>query len=169
MGGWLADAGNGIANIFAQTITATTVNAQTVNTHVLCITGDDGSQTCVTKSQLDALLNGQSGGSISGSGNITFSGGKTLIDLAFNASQALLLNRDDVATRVTGPLAIKSDGKVPVAASTVMTHPPVGAAWTKRQRRNPGRARPRRGRPPRPLRRRHRLPPPTHPPRPGRA
>ena len=29
---------------------------------------------------------------------------------AFNASQALLLNRDDVAARVTGPLQLKSDG-----------------------------------------------------------
>jgi len=49
------------------------------------------------------------GGSISGSGSITFSGGKTLLNLAFNATQALLLNRDDVAARVTGPLQLKSD------------------------------------------------------------
>jgi translocation and assembly module TamB len=49
------------------------------------------------------------GGSISGNGNITFSGGKTLMNLSFNASQALLLNRDDVAARVTGPLQLKSD------------------------------------------------------------
>jgi translocation and assembly module TamB len=48
------------------------------------------------------------GGTISGSGNITFSSGKTLMNLAFNASQALLLNRDDVAARVTGPLQLKS-------------------------------------------------------------
>ncbi|MES2327519.1 MAG: translocation/assembly module TamB domain-containing protein [Pseudomonadota bacterium] len=51
------------------------------------------------------------GGSISGSGSVTFSGGKTLMNLSFNASQALLLNRDDVAARVTGPLQIKSDAK----------------------------------------------------------
>jgi translocation and assembly module TamB len=51
------------------------------------------------------------GGTVSGSGNITFSGGKTLMNLAFNTSQALLLNRDDVAARVTGPLQIKSDAK----------------------------------------------------------
>jgi translocation and assembly module TamB len=49
------------------------------------------------------------GGNVSGSGSITFSSGKTLLNLAFNASQALLLNRDDVAARVTGPLQIKSD------------------------------------------------------------
>jgi translocation and assembly module TamB len=49
------------------------------------------------------------GGSVSGSGSITFSGGKTLMNLSFNASQALLLNRDDVAARVTGPLQLKSD------------------------------------------------------------
>jgi translocation and assembly module TamB len=51
------------------------------------------------------------GGSISGSGSVTFSGGKTLMNLSFNASQALLLNRDDVAARVTGLLQIKSDAK----------------------------------------------------------
>ena len=50
------------------------------------------------------------GGSVSGSGSVTFSGGKTLLDLSFNATQALLLNRDDVAARVTGPLQIKSNG-----------------------------------------------------------
>ena len=50
------------------------------------------------------------GGNVSGNGSVTFSGGKTLLNLAFNTSQALLLNRDDVAARVTGPLQIKSDG-----------------------------------------------------------
>ena len=49
------------------------------------------------------------GGTISGSGSVTFSGGKTLLNLSFNANQALLLNRDDVAARVTGPLQLKSD------------------------------------------------------------
>ena len=49
------------------------------------------------------------GGTVSGSGNVTFSGGKTLLNLSFNANQALLLNRDDVAARVTGPLQLKSD------------------------------------------------------------
>jgi translocation and assembly module TamB len=49
------------------------------------------------------------GGSISGSGSVTFSGGKTLLNLSFNATQALLLNRDDVGARVTGPLQLKSD------------------------------------------------------------
>jgi translocation and assembly module TamB len=48
------------------------------------------------------------GGAIDGSGRATFSGGKTLLDLTFNARQALLLNRDDVAARVTGPLRIRS-------------------------------------------------------------
>ena len=49
------------------------------------------------------------GGTVTGSGSVTFSGGKTLLNLSFNASQALLLNRDDVAARVTGPLQLKSD------------------------------------------------------------
>ncbi|HET7604487.1 MAG TPA: translocation/assembly module TamB domain-containing protein [Sphingomicrobium sp.] len=49
------------------------------------------------------------GGSISGSGSVTFAEGNALLDLAFNAQQALLLNRDDVAARVTGPLKLHSD------------------------------------------------------------
>ena len=53
--------------------------------------------------------NTSGGGSISGNGSVTFSGGNALLDLSFSANQALLLNRDDVAARVTGPLKIRSD------------------------------------------------------------
>jgi len=53
--------------------------------------------------------NTSGGGSISGSGSVTFAGGQALLDLSFNAQQALLLNRDDIAARVTGPLKIHSD------------------------------------------------------------
>jgi translocation and assembly module TamB len=53
--------------------------------------------------------NTSGGGSIDGSGSVTFSGGNALLNLSFNANQALLLNRDDVAARVTGPLKIHSD------------------------------------------------------------
>ncbi|MBP9711327.1 MAG: tail fiber domain-containing protein, partial [Candidatus Pacebacteria bacterium] len=49
---WLASAGNGIADLFATTITAETVYAKQ-----LCLTDNSG-ETCVTKSQLDALLSG---------------------------------------------------------------------------------------------------------------
>ena len=49
------------------------------------------------------------GGSITGNGSVTFSGGNALLNLAFNANQALLLNRDDVAARVTGPLKLSSN------------------------------------------------------------
>ena len=51
------------------------------------------------------------GGSLSGRGSVTFSGGRTALDLDFTGNQALLLNRDDVAARVTGPLAIRSAGQ----------------------------------------------------------
>jgi translocation and assembly module TamB len=47
-------------------------------------------------------------GSISGAGNVTFAEGKTLLDLSFNTSEAQLLNRDDVAAKVTGPLRVRS-------------------------------------------------------------
>ncbi|HET6943592.1 MAG TPA: translocation/assembly module TamB domain-containing protein [Sphingomicrobium sp.] len=51
------------------------------------------------------------GGSLEGSGTVDFSGGAAALDLTFNANRALLLNRDDLAARVTGPLKIKSDGQ----------------------------------------------------------
>jgi translocation and assembly module TamB len=51
------------------------------------------------------------GGTVTGKGSVTFAGGAALLNLAFNADQALLLNRDDVAARVTGPLQIRSDSK----------------------------------------------------------
>jgi len=57
-------------------------------------------------------LSGQTSGSgaIEGSGSVTFAQGRTLLDVSFNASDALLLNRDDVAARVTGPLQVRSNG-----------------------------------------------------------
>ena len=51
------------------------------------------------------------GGSVSGTGSATFAGGRTALNLSFQANQALLLNRDDIAARVTGPLKIRSDGQ----------------------------------------------------------
>ncbi len=51
------------------------------------------------------------GGALEGRGSVTFSGGRSLIDMSFNARDALLLNRDDVAARVTGPLRIRSDAQ----------------------------------------------------------
>ncbi|HUG45129.1 MAG TPA: translocation/assembly module TamB domain-containing protein, partial [Sphingomicrobium sp.] len=55
-------------------------------------------------------LSGQApgGGGIEGSGSVTFLEGRTLLDLAFTANQARLLNRDDIAATVTGPLKIVS-------------------------------------------------------------
>jgi translocation and assembly module TamB len=56
-------------------------------------------------------LSGRSGpGTVVGSGTIDFAGGTPRLDLAFNASNALLLDRDDVAGRFTGPLRIRSGG-----------------------------------------------------------
>jgi len=60
-------------------------------------------------SQISGQTSG--GGTIAGSGSVTFSEGRTALNLSFNANQALLLNRDDIAARVTGPLAIRSDGR----------------------------------------------------------
>ena len=44
-------------------------------------------------------------------GTVDFSGGKPALDLKFNASRARLLDRDDIAATVTGPLAIRSSGE----------------------------------------------------------
>lgn len=51
------------------------------------------------------------GGTINGTGSVTFANGRTALNLNFTAAQALILNRDDIAARVTGPLTIRSDGK----------------------------------------------------------
>jgi hypothetical protein len=48
--GWLADAANGITKIFAGE----------VETKKLCVSDDSGNKTCITKNQLDILLNGSS-------------------------------------------------------------------------------------------------------------
>jgi translocation and assembly module TamB len=47
-------------------------------------------------------------GIVQGSGTVDFSGGSPSLNLTFNARDALLLNRDDVAARVTGPIRIRS-------------------------------------------------------------
>jgi translocation and assembly module TamB len=60
-------------------------------------------------SQISGQTSG--GGTVTGSGSVTFSGGRTALNLSFNANEALLLNRDDIAARVTGPLQVKSDGR----------------------------------------------------------
>jgi translocation and assembly module TamB len=79
--------------------------------------------TIIEQLQVDGRFNGSrlifsrlagattGGGSIEGNGTVDFSGGVAALDLAFNANRALLLNRDDLAARVTGPLKIKSDGR----------------------------------------------------------
>ncbi len=79
--------------------------------------------TLIEKLQADGRFNGSrlifsrlagttsGGGTIEGSGTVDFSGGTAALDLSFNASQALLLNRDDITARVTGPLKVRSDGR----------------------------------------------------------
>jgi len=51
------------------------------------------------------------GGSLSGGGVVDFSGGHAGLDLKFDTSRARLLDRDDIAATVTGPIAIHSAGQ----------------------------------------------------------
>ena len=50
------------------------------------------------------------GGTLSGSGSVDFAGGKPALDLRFDTVRARILDRDDIAAVVTGPLAIRSSG-----------------------------------------------------------
>ncbi|WP_395622320.1 translocation/assembly module TamB domain-containing protein [Sphingomonas daechungensis] len=50
-------------------------------------------------------------GSVEGTGTVDFSGGMAALNMSFNASHALLLDRDDIAARVTGPIQVRSDGQ----------------------------------------------------------
>ncbi|MCY7270658.1 MAG: translocation/assembly module TamB domain-containing protein [Sphingomonas bacterium] len=51
------------------------------------------------------------GGTVVGAGSVDFSGGRPALDLKFNVVRAQLLDRDDIAATVTGPLAIQSSGR----------------------------------------------------------
>ena len=50
------------------------------------------------------------GGTVAGSGSVDFSGGAPTFDLNFQVANAQLVDRDDIAATVTGPLSIRSNG-----------------------------------------------------------
>ncbi|MCI4589916.1 translocation/assembly module TamB domain-containing protein [Sphingobium sp. BYY-5] len=53
----------------------------------------------------------QNGGTVNGTGRFTFNGiGGVGMDLALQANNAALLERDDIAATVTGPITLRSDG-----------------------------------------------------------
>ena len=51
------------------------------------------------------------GGTVSGTGSVNFSGGSPAFDLDFNVARAQVLDRDDLAATVTGPISIRSGGR----------------------------------------------------------
>jgi translocation and assembly module TamB len=67
----------------------------------------DGSRLNITS------FNGKSGedGQVSGSGVVEFAGAARGLDLTLQADRAPLLDRDDIAATVTGPIHIKSNGE----------------------------------------------------------
>ena len=53
----------------------------------------------------------RNGGAVTGAGNFTFAGiGGVAMDLRLQADNAALLERDDIAATVTGPITLRSDG-----------------------------------------------------------
>ena len=60
---------------------------------------------------LDRMTGRAGGGTVSGTGSFGFGAGKGLgIDLALQARNAVLLNRDDIGATVSGPLTMRSNG-----------------------------------------------------------
>ena len=60
---WLADAGNGIVDLYAKVIHSDKVETKEVSTEKLCVKKSDGTNVCVTGDQLDALISGNDNGS----------------------------------------------------------------------------------------------------------
>ena len=58
MAEWLADAGNGIAEMFVKTLHAENVYAETVTADELCVKKSTGGHICVTGDELETILNG---------------------------------------------------------------------------------------------------------------
>jgi translocation and assembly module TamB len=76
----------------------------------------DGSRLNITQ------FSGKSGkeGQVSGTGRVEFVGAARGIDLTLDAERAPLLDRDDIAATVTGPIRIKSDGTSGVISGDVI-------------------------------------------------
>lgn len=70
---------------------------------------------------LDQLTaNAGEGGTVSGRGTFNLAAAEGFgIDLALDAKNAVLINRDDIGATVTGPLTIKTDGRGGVIGGTV--------------------------------------------------
>ena len=59
----------------------------------------------------DFAATAQNGGAVTGAGSFTFAGiGGVGMDLRFQTDNAALLERDDIAATVSGPITLKSDG-----------------------------------------------------------
>lgn len=81
--------------------------AGTVLTDVAAAGRFDGSKLVIDRMTATA----GAGGSVTGTGSFDFGAARGVgMDLAVNAQNAVLLNRDDIGATVTGPLHIRSDG-----------------------------------------------------------
>jgi hypothetical protein len=106
IGGWLADATNGISNIFAKE----------VDTSNLCVYDSTGAKTCISKSQLDALLTNIPASDINvgnGSSNVGSS--------ASNTSGTTATSTTDTTTGTitgAGDTTTTTDGDTSTATST---------------------------------------------------
>jgi len=117
-----ADMGGSVANpIIRGTLKTTSARLEsaitgTVITNIAATGRFDGSRLLID------TLNGQTrgDGKISGHATFDFAGGRGFgMDVAIDAQNAQLLNRDDIGATVTGPLTLKSDSNGGIIAGDV--------------------------------------------------
>jgi hypothetical protein len=69
---WLGNSANGIFNLYAKTFIGSEADLNS-----LCMTDSSGAKTCITKSQLDQIIQNQNNGTVGGSGSGTTGGNST--------------------------------------------------------------------------------------------
>ena len=128
---WLANAANGIQNLYA-----TVIHASEVDTQSLCVSDSTGAKTCVTKTQLDALLAGQTASAAS---VIPATSSAPVLSVSGNnpASVAIGSIYNDLGAIITGPTADLNlginatvDGGATTTASTISINTSVAGTHT---------------------------------------
>ncbi|MGC9602115.1 MAG: tail fiber domain-containing protein, partial [Minisyncoccia bacterium] len=106
-------------NLITQTLTATTINADTVNTQKLCV-----GTTCVTQSQLQNLLNNQNSGAGSNTSGLPGQGGGSG---ALGGASSGSASSTDATSTPTVPPTISINGDNPATINVGDTYADLGA------------------------------------------